>query len=250
MFKAVAKDSRLLRDCIDTISQLIDDGIFKLRNDGIELIASDRAMVSVVDFKLKSSAFDEYECEPSKEIGLNLLNLLTVLKRANPEDKLSLSLNEKENKLQITMHGNSVRHFSIPLIEISKEEIPPIDKLDFQSSAEIRSDVFEEGIIDANIVADSVVIELDENKLSMHSEGNSSKAELSIEKGTAGLFDVSAKTKSKSRYSLEYLKKMIRGANIADKIKLHSGNDYPLKLEFKNDQASLSIILAPRVSED
>ena len=250
MFKAVTKDSRLLRDCIDTISQLIDDGLFKLRKDGIELIASDRAMVSVVDFKLKSSAFDEYECDSPKQIGVSMQNFLTILKRANSDDKLTLSLNERENKLQITMHGNSIRNFSIPLIDISNEEIPPIDKLDFQATAEIRSDVFEEGIIDADIIADSVVIELAENNLRMYSEGNSSKAELNIEKGTAGLFDVSVKSKSKSRYSLEYLKKMIRGSRLADKIKMNLGNDYPLRLEFRNDQASMAMILAPRVSED
>ncbi len=250
MFKAATKDSRLLRDCIDTISQLIDDGLLKLRREGIELVASDRAMVSVVDFKLKSTAFDEYECDAPKEIGVNLHNFLTILRRANPEDKLILNLNEKENKLHITMHGNSVRNFAIPLIDISKEEIPPIDKLDFHAVAEIRSDVFEEGINDADIIADSIVIELDENKLRMFSEGNSSKSELNIEKGTSGLFDVSVKTKSKSRYSLEYLKKIIKGSRIADKIKLNLGNDYPLKVEFKNDQASLSTILAPRVSED
>ena len=204
MFKAVTKDSKLLRDSIDTISQLIDDGLFRLKRDGIEMIASDRAMVSVVDFKLKSSAFDEYECDPARNIGVNLINLLTILKRANPEDKLTLHLNERENKLEISLHGNSVRNFAIPLIDISNEDMPPIDKLDFQAVAEIRSDVFEEGISDADIIADSVVIELSENSLRMYSEGNSSKAELNIEKGTAGLFDVSAKSKSKSRYSLEY----------------------------------------------
>lgn len=250
MFKAVTKDARLLRDSIDTISQLIDDGLFKLKKDGIELMAADRAMVSFVDFKLKASSFDEYECEKDRAIGLNLLNLLTVLKRVNVNDKLTLNLNEKENKLEVILEGDSKRRFAIPLIEISREDMPQIDKLEFNASAEVRSDIFEQGINDADIIADSVVIELAPDNLRMFAEGNSSKTELSLEKGNEALFDLNTNEKVNSRYSLEYLKKMIRGSKLAEKAKIFLGKDFPLKIEFKGENASLSMVLAPRVSEE
>jgi proliferating cell nuclear antigen len=250
MFKAVTKDSRLLRDSIDTISQLIDDGLFKLKKEGIELMASDRAMVSFVDFKLKASSFDEYECDKDRAIGINLLNLLTVLKRVNINDKLTLSLNEKENKLEVILEGDSKRKFAIPLIEISREDLPQIDQLKFNATAEIRSDIFEQGISDADIVADSVVIELTPDNLKMFAESNNSKAELNLEKGNEALIDLNANEKVNSRYSLEYLKKMIKGSKLADKAKIMLGKDFPLKIEFKNESAQLNMILAPRVAEE
>jgi proliferating cell nuclear antigen len=250
MFKAVTKDSRLLRDSIDTISQLIDDGLFKLKKEGIELMASDRAMVSFVDFKLKASSFDEYECDKDRAIGINLLNLLTVLKRVNANDKLTLSLNEKENKLEVILEGDSKRKFAIPLIEISREDLPQIDQLKFNATAEIRSDIFEQGISDADIVADSVVIELTPDNLKMFAESNNSKAELNLEKGNEALIDLNANEKVNSRYSLEYLKKMIKGSKLADKAKIMLGKDFPLKIEFKNESAQLNMILAPRVAEE
>ncbi|MHA2339884.1 MAG: proliferating cell nuclear antigen (pcna), partial [Candidatus Hodarchaeales archaeon] len=113
MFRAVTNDPKLLRDSIDTISQIIDDGLFKINNSGLELLASDRAMVSVVDFKLKSSGFEEFECDKEASIGINLLNLLTVLKRAEGGDKLILNLNEVENKFEIILEGRSKRKFAI-----------------------------------------------------------------------------------------------------------------------------------------
>ena len=250
MFKAVTKDPKLLRDSIDIISQLLDDGLFKLRKDGIELLASDRAMVSVVDFKLKATSFESYECDKDKIIGINLLNFLTVLKRVNSNDKLTLNLNEAESKLEISLEGDSVRNFAIPLIEISKEEIPQVDQLEFIASAELRADILEQGISDADIIADSVVIELSDDKLRMFSEGNSSKSELRLEKGNEALLSLSAKEKVKSRYSLEYLKKMIKGSKIADKTKIMIGKDYPMKIEFKGENALLNFVLAPRVAED
>lgn len=250
MFKAVTKDSKLLRDSIDTISQLIDDGLFKLKKDGIELMASDRAMVSFVDFKLKASSFDEYECDKDRAIGLNLLNLLTVLKRTNSNDKLTLSLDEKENKLEVMLEGDSKRKFAIPLIEISREDMPQIDKLEFSAVAELRADIFEQGINDADIVADSVVIEITPENLRMFAEGNSSKTELNLEKGNEALFELDTKEKVNSRYSLEYLKKMIKGSRLSEKAKIMLGKDFPLKIEFKGENANLNMILAPRVAEE
>ena len=248
MFRAVTKDSKLLRDSIDTISQLIDDGLFKISKNGIELIAADRAMVSFVDFKLKSSAFQEFECEREMKIGLNLLNFLTVLKRANINDKLTLSLDE--NKLEVVLEGNSIRRFTIPLIEISKEDVPQIDQLEFTSDAEINASILEQGINDADIIADSVIIELSPDKFRMFAEGNSSKSELKIPKGTDVLTVLNTKETVSSRYSLDYLKKMIKGSKISDKAKIMLGKDFPLKIDFKGDNASLSLVLGPRVSEN
>ena len=251
MFKAVIKDPKLLKDSIDILSQLIDDALFNFRRRGIELIAADRTMVSFVDFKLKSSAFEKYVCDKDINVGVNLLNFLTVLKRANVDDKLTLSLDEKENKLEVLLEGNSVRRFALPLLQISKKEAPDIDQLlkKFTADAEVSSNILEQGINDADIIADSVIVELSPDKLRMYAEGNSSKSELKLFKGTDILTDLNAKEIVSARYSLDYLKKMIKASRISDKVKMMLGKDFPLRLVFENDNTFLSMILAPRVAE-
>jgi len=249
MFSAVTSEPKLLRDSIDTISQLIDEGIFKLKRDGIELLATDRAMVAVVEFKLGAGAFDEYTCDEDKEIGLNLLNFLTILKRAGSEDKLKLTLKD-DDKLEVTLKGSSTRKFAVPLLNITKEEIPPVDQLDFSASAEIKSGIIEQGIADADIVADSVIFELDEEKLRMSAEGDTTKSELVLEKGNESLVNLNARQSIKSRYPLDYLKKIIKASKIADITKINLGTDYPMKIEFVGDNISFKCVLAPRVSED
>ena len=81
--------------------------------------------------------------------------------------------------------------------------MPQIDQLKFSASAEIRADILEQGITDADIIADSVVIELSPENLRMSAEGNSSKAELNLEKGNDAMYDLNAKEIVNSRYSLE-----------------------------------------------
>jgi DNA polymerase III sliding clamp (beta) subunit (PCNA family) len=55
----------------------------------------------------------------------------------------------------------------------------------------------------------------------------------------------------KSKYSLEYLKKIINGSKISERVSIHFNTDYPLKVQYQIvDKIKLSFILAPRVDND
>jgi hypothetical protein len=53
----------------------------------------------------------------------------------------------------------------------------------------------------------------------------------------------------KSKYSLEYLQKFMKGAKVSEKTILNFANDHPLKMEIRTEHMELSFILAPRVEE-
>jgi len=249
MFKATLADVGLLTDSISTIAELIDEGLFKLGKDGIGLLAADRALVAVVDFKIMSSAFEKYEADEEKSIGLNITNLLSILKRASAEDKATFTL--ADSKLEIVLQNASRRRFVLPLLDLSQEEVPPIDQLEFAVSAELKPSVLQSGIADAEIVADSVLFEASPSRFGMRAEGDISSAQLELERGNASLIALTAEAEVKSRYPLDYLKKIVKAAKIAESVKLNWGQDYPMKLEFKSkDKVILNTVLAPRVSEE
>ena len=246
MFKMVLSDISILRDSMDTISQIIGEGIFKIKKDGMSLIAADRAMVSVVNFELKKSAFEKYECDEEGSIGVNIENFLQILKRIKSGEKLSLEVDE--NKLNIKIEGNSKRKFSIPLLDISEGEIPEVNQLEFQTEMKISASVLEEGVDDANIISDSIIFETHDKKFVMKTEGDSSSVEIEVDEN-GGLKEISG-SDSRSRYALEYLKKMLSGGKISDVVSLKFGKDFPMKLVFqKPDKVSMSFILAPRVED-
>lgn len=249
MFKASTSDVSLFKDSIATIAELIDEGIFKITKNGIGLIAADRAMVAVVDFNIQASAFEKYEIDDDQNIGLNITNLNTVMKRASANDKLTLNL--KDAKLEIVLENSSRRRFVVPVLDLSQEEVPPIDQLEFTSAIELKPEVLQSGIDDAEVVADSVLFEVGGNRFGMRGEGDISKTELELEKGNEALINIKTDGEVKSRYPLEYLKKMIKAAKISDSVKIQLGQDYPMKLSFKSgDKCSLCFVLAPRVSEE
>lgn len=249
MFKATLAEPQLLINSISTIAELIDEGQFKVSKNGISLVAADRAMVAVVDFNLSSSAFQNYEVEEEQTIGLNIGNLLSVLKRATGNDKITLSSHGK--KLEILLEGNGRRRFTVPLLDLSQEEVPPIEQLEFGVSAEVKPDVLQSGVDDAEIVSDSILFETSPDKFLMRAEGDVSKTELELERGNSALIDLKTNGEVKSRYPLDYLKKMMKAAKIADSVVVRFGQDYPMKLSFKcGDKCSLQFVIAPRVSEE
>src|SRR5438093_251960 len=114
MFKAVTTDIPLLRDSISSIAEIIDEGIFKINKDGITLVAADRAMVAVVDLNISSKAFETFELDKDIAIGLNISNILSVIKRASPDDKISITL--QNNKLEFLIENSSKRRFTVPIL--------------------------------------------------------------------------------------------------------------------------------------
>ncbi len=242
-------DSGLLKDSISTIGELIDEGIFKVNKNALSLVAADRAMVAVVDFKLPATVFDKFDIDKEQDIAINITNLVSVLKRVGSNEKVELNL--KENKLEILMTNSSKRKFTVPLLDISKEEIPPIDQLEFTAKAKIKADILKSGVEDADVVSDSVVLEASSNSFNMKATGDISSTELTLEKGNEALLDLGVTGVVKSRYPLEYLKKMIKASKLTNEISLRWSKDYPMRMDFTSvDKVSMGFILAPRVSED
>ncbi|MBD3155105.1 MAG: proliferating cell nuclear antigen (pcna) [Candidatus Aenigmarchaeota archaeon] len=249
MFKGTISDPSVFKDSITTIGELIDEGIFKINDKGMSLVAADRAMVAVVDFKLPPTVFEKFENDKEEEIAVNISNLVSILKRVKSKDKLKMEL--KGNKLEILIENSSKRRFTVPLLEVSKEEIPPIDELDFKAKVKLKSDILKSGIEDADVVGDSVVLGAKDNEFNMKATGDITSSELILKKDNKSLLDFSVKGSVLARYPLEYLKKMIKASKLADEAVIKWSTDYPMKLDFSSlDKVSLGFVLAPRVTED
>lgn len=246
--KLTLSESKYLKDSISVISDLVNEATFKIKPEGIEMIAMDPANVAMVVFKLLSSCFSEYELEKPISIAINLNNLKQILRRAKPNDVLSLEVDN--GKLNVTLKSDSTRKFSLPLIDIDEKE-KKVPELKFPITVRTTATMLSDAIEDVGIVGESVSFVGLPNKVMIVAEGDLSKAEIEIAPDDKTRIDASGKEEIRAKYSVEYLKKMIAGSKISDEVKIQFNKDYPLQLEFKSvDKAMLSFILAPRVDND
>ena len=244
--KLTLAEPKYLKESITIISDLVNEATFKITKEYIEMVAMDPANVAMVIFKLLASSFVEYTVEDKVEIAINLSNLKQILRRAKPSDMLSLEL--EENRLKITLKSNTIRTFSLAIIDLDEKE-QRIPELVFDALVEMDSSALNEAIEDVEIVGESVSFKCTKSSFVISAEGDLSKADIEIH--ADGSTNINCGAESKAKYSVEYLKKMMNGSKLADKEAIRFSKDYPLKLEYKAvDKVMLSFILAPRVEND
>ena len=233
---------KIFSEIIGIISEMVLEVRIKVDNDGLSISAIDPANVAMILFKLPADAFSELEVEKEEVLGVSLDNLKAVLRRVKTGSVLAME--KEENMLKIIIQDKIRKEFSLALIDVEGDE-KPIPSLNFVSKIEMTSVDFSEAIEDCNVVADSCSFVSAPDNFVIQGKGNlnSFKSEFSDE------VNIQAE-EATSKYSLEYLQKMIKGTKLTDKVVLNFGNDYPLKLEFNTPKMSLSFILAPRVETE
>ena len=244
--KLTLAETRLFKDSISIISELVSEAKFKIGKEGIELVAMDPANVALVIYKLLGSGFVEYDVKEEAVIALNLNDLKQVLRRVKPNDTMTLEL--EESKLVITLKSNTKRTFAMPLIDFEEKE-QKVPELAFDVQIKMSSKMLAEAVDDVDIVGESVRLTADADSFVISSSGDLTNAAVEIKKDEET--DIKTPDKTQAKYSVEYLKKLIQGAKLADTVTLRYSKDYPLKLEYASlDQLYLSFILAPRVDND
>jgi proliferating cell nuclear antigen len=234
-------DPSLLSKVIDIISELVTEVKIKINEFGMSITAIDPANVAMVKFRIPRSAFSQFETG-NEVLGINLDSLKRILKRCG--SGTSLILEKKENFLNIQIQDRIKRNFSLNLIEIEgpEKEMP---NLEYSAQVEISSPDLVSAIEDCMVVSDACSFIINSAGFIIESKGlNSARSEFSRDEATIQAEEC------KSKYSLEYLQKFMKGSKLCPKTFLHFANDHPLKMDIKTEHMELNFILAPRVETE
>ena len=131
----------------------------------------------------------------------------------------------------------------------AESTVKKIPDLKFLSKIETSNLLFNEAIEDTDIISDSVSFIVDKDKFTIEAFGSISSAKVDLNNDNVTKIQTSEKLAS--RYSTEYLKKMIKASKLAENVVIQFSKDYPLKLSYKIlDKMLIEFILAPRVQND
>ncbi len=212
--KLTLAEPSYIKDSIAIISELVNEARFKITKDGVELVAMDPANVAMVIFKLFSSSFIEYDLKENADLAINLNNLKQILRRAKSNDMITLEV--EGNKLKITLKSNTVRTFSLPIIEIEEKE-QRVPDLKFPINIAMPCSMLGEAVEDAGIVAESLAFESESKKLTISAEGDLSNVKIEIKEDDSVKISNEA-GKVRAKYSIEYLRKMVTATKLSDTV--------------------------------
>lgn len=248
MFRMRISDTKTFKSILDAISTVIDEATFIIGPEGIKLRAMDPSRVAMVDWEMRGTSFDEYEADEESKVCVNLSELKKILRRAGKDDVIELSLSEEGNQLLVKMMGRYTRSFTLPILEVSEEEVPE-PKLTFNAKVAMTASDFYETLRDVELVSDNVRIEVDGESLIMNAKGDVSGAKIEVKKGSDALISMEAKEPSRATFSLSYLTDIVKAASdTSDIVTLEFSTDMPLRLDFRQRyDGKLAYLLAPRI---
>jgi len=260
MFEAKI-DANVLRDCIEAITAVVDEGKLRIAEDGLKLRAVDPANVAMVSFELQTDAFDEFrfaakeaeagaevaaESKAETEIGMDFVKLLGILGIGGREE-VELKLDEHAQKL-FTRMGSLA--YTISLLDPSSlRKEPKVPELEFPARVIIETEEFRRAIRAAEKIGDHIALGVDGEVFFMEAEGEMDKLRLELRKEQ--LIDLTPGTLH-SLYTLDYISAMSKGMSHAENITLNLGKDYPLQIEFEmaEGKGKVGYLLAPRIESE
>ena len=236
-------EARLWRDIVNTVSSIIEEAPFEVKEKGIYMRAMDPSHISMLDIEIPKEMFDEFSIDKEISLGIDMDEMRKIMYRAKPSD--ILVMNAEESKIHMTFIGESKRKFGLPIIDVL-EKRSKLPEIPFTATVKLNSDIFKDGIKDASVVADHITFEARKDSFLIRAQGDTSDIETVNE--TDSMIEYDVKEYAKATFNLSYLSDISKSIYGTMVIKL--GSDVPLMLEFDIDKAKVKFVLAPRIERE
>jgi proliferating cell nuclear antigen len=193
--------------------------------------------------KLDSDKFDKYKYNYSKKkitIGVNLDNLLIILKCMSNMDKMIWAIDDEDiNKLIIILENTDKKEkkiFKLNLSDLDDEKIE-IDSIQFPFAAYFPSSDFHKYCKDMALITEKIEIKCTHNVVSFGiADADICDAEFEITETNGGLsIDVNTDNKNEivqGVFSLKWLNVFTKCTNLSPQVVLYLKNDYPLIIKY------------------
>jgi proliferating cell nuclear antigen len=193
--------------------------------------------------KLDSDKFDKYKYNYHKKkitIGVNLDNLLIILKCMSNMDKMTWALDDEDiNKLIIILENTDKKEkkiFRLNLSDLDDEKIE-VDPIQFPYAAYFPSSDFHKYCKDLSLITEKIEIKCTNNKVSFGIKGaDICDADFEISETNGGLsIDVNTDNKNEivqGVFSLKWINVFTKCTNLSPQVILYLKNDYPLIIKY------------------
>lgn len=246
-FKLNLADAMLLKDSISHLKEFKNEIEFNATTEGLSCTFMDPANVAMIKFNLLPSACQEYNIKEPLKFCVNIGEFSNILRNATKKDILIMS--KDGDKLGLILHSGAIKkEYSLPIIrnEEKEQKVPELNHTAIFNMP--MSDLRE--IIKGASISDYLRITVTKEKVSFYSESDISKFNVDLSKDRIQIMKCDNEIVT-SKYSIEYLLKMVNTKKLYENVTVKIANEYPIVLESKTvDYLELLQILAPRVEND
>lgn len=246
---------------LEAIRELLNDCNVHFDKFGMKIKTIDGNHVALVHIKYESENFDKYYCERDLSIGINIGNILKILKNVSQNDTLQLfirknNLDELGIRIQNAEKG-SIHEFYSKLMDIDDDDIE-IPETKFtsvitMSSTDLHSmcKQYKEFSthIDIKSVGEQVFFKFDGDETRGTSCLQNNENGLIVQKCELG--DSTTDEVVQAKFLLKYLVMCTKAYSLSNTVEILLKNNYPMILKYSiADLGTLKFCLAPVVENN
>ncbi|MCS7125959.1 MAG: proliferating cell nuclear antigen (pcna) [Aigarchaeota archaeon] len=249
-FKMRLPSADYFSDLMKAVQAVVDEGTFKITEEGIRLIAMDPAHISLIDFELSNSAAEEYECSKELQMTISISEMMKFLRRIKKGEGLTIIYDDQARKLNIILvdaTSSRERIFTLNTLE-TVEARSTTPKLTFDAKARLNVDAVKDAIKDSDVVSDYVKIILNPNEVIFLARGELGTVQTKLSKMGAAVYEIETDKEVWANFSLSYLDKIVKaGADLSEEVVISLSTNKPIKLGFPIPSGKLEYLIAPRI---
>lgn len=244
-----------IRTLFEVLKEIVHDVCLRVDSTGVRLLTLDGARCALVYMRLRADAFEEFVCDGSFSLGLNMASVFKLVKTAGSHDTISLYMDScTSNELGIKIQNaekNSVTDFKLKLLDVD-DEIITLPDVEFDSVITMPSAFFQRLCRDMLNLGTTMTIRSTGNTLVLGCNGDFARQETVIGEADAGMTVATTSDKTvEGRFSLKYLSLFCKASNLSNTIELFLKESYPLILKYNvASLGELKFCIAPQCDEE
>lgn len=243
---------------IESVKDIVTNGIFDCGETGISLQCMDSSHICLVNLLLLSDGFDAFRCDRNVALGLNLESLGKLMKCANNDDAVTIKA-DGENSDNLTLvfespNREKVSDYEMKLIDIDQEHLG-IPDTEYTCVVKMPSAEFQRICRDLSQIGDSVVISCSKEGIKFTASGDLGVGNITLaqhssaEKGEEVTIEM--KDAIVLNFSLRYLNFFTKATSLSPYIRLSMAPGVPLVVEYPIENLGhIRYYLAPKLDED
>ena len=245
-FKTVQTNA--IRVLFESLKNILSDVNFKADSSGVKLTAVDGTTTAIVNLFLHAEKFEEYACEESINIGLNLASVFKILKGIKNTDTISFTiLRHDMNNMIITSQNSDKRAViksKIKLLDMD-EKIYNIPDIQFDSYITMPSSDFQTYISDLSNIASEIEIKSSSNNMTMTASGDFAEQSITINETNEKIPE--NVNEHSGVFNIKYIQLFTKSTNLCGTVEIYLKSQYPLTVLY--NVANLGVLkycLAPK----
>jgi proliferating cell nuclear antigen len=225
-----------IRTLFEVLKLIVHDVNMHVDANGVKILTMDGAKCALVYMRLRADAFEEFRCEGSFHLGVNMESMFKLVKTSGTHDTITFYMDTvQDNELGIRIQNsekNSVTNFKLKLLDID-ETVMNLPDVEFDSVITMPSAFFQRLCRDMLNISDTMIVRSSGGRLTLGCHGDFASQETVIGEADAGMCMSTRSDRTiEGRFSLKYLSLFCKAANLSNTTELFLKEHYPLILKY------------------